>query len=134
MEKSRLNYVKIKGVRIWGEKKINYSLWSSWYFFDNNSSILGVILKTPEVSVVQITTCVNKKNIGQLEDILKPTNGIVIYQEQIMQIARTMADYTLGEADMLRKAMSKKKKDTPKKPKTATTKSGSGFQLLYFQK
>ncbi len=46
-----------------------------------------------------------------LEPILKSTYGIMIYQEQIMQIARTMADYTLGEADILRKAMSKKKKD-----------------------
>ena len=46
-----------------------------------------------------------------LEDILKSTYGIIIYQEQIMQIARIMADYTLGEADILRKAMSKKKKD-----------------------
>lgn len=46
-----------------------------------------------------------------LEKILKPTYGIMIYQEQIMQIAREMADYSLGEADILRKAMSKKKKE-----------------------
>ena len=46
-----------------------------------------------------------------LESILKPTYGIMIYQEQIMQIAQVMADYTLGEADILRKAMSKKQKD-----------------------
>lgn len=46
-----------------------------------------------------------------LEKILKPTYGIMIYQEQIMQISEIMADYTLGEADILRKAMSKKKKD-----------------------
>lgn len=46
-----------------------------------------------------------------LEKILKPTYGIMIYQEQIMQIAHVMADYTLAEADILRKAMSKKKKD-----------------------
>ncbi len=46
-----------------------------------------------------------------LEKILKPTYGIMIYQEQIMQIANVMADYTLGEADILRKAMSKKKKE-----------------------
>ena len=46
-----------------------------------------------------------------LEKILKPTYGIIIYQEQIMQIAQVMADYSLGEADTLRKAMSKKKKD-----------------------
>lgn len=43
--------------------------------------------------------------------ILKSTYGIMIYQEQVMQIAQVMADYTLGEADILRKAMSKKKKD-----------------------
>lgn len=46
-----------------------------------------------------------------LEPILKPTYGIIIYQEQIMQIASLMANYTLGEADVLRKAMSKKKAD-----------------------
>jgi len=44
-----------------------------------------------------------------LKDILKETYGIIIYQEQIMQIACTMAGYTLGEADILRRAMSKKK-------------------------
>ena len=46
-----------------------------------------------------------------LEPILKPTYGIIIYQEQIMQIARTLAGYTLGEADILRRAISKKKED-----------------------
>ncbi len=44
-----------------------------------------------------------------LEDILKPTYGIIIYQEQIMQIVRTLAGYSYGEADVLRRAMSKKK-------------------------
>ena len=44
-----------------------------------------------------------------LEDILKETYGIIIYQEQIMQIASVMAGYSLGEADILRRAMSKKK-------------------------
>ena len=42
-----------------------------------------------------------------LKDILEPTYGIIVYQEQIMQIAQTMAGYTLGEADSLRRAMSK---------------------------
>ncbi|MGR9088690.1 MAG: DNA polymerase III subunit alpha [Gammaproteobacteria bacterium] len=41
--------------------------------------------------------------------ILKPTNGVILYQEQVMQIAREMAQYTLGGADMLRRAMGKKK-------------------------
>ena len=44
-----------------------------------------------------------------LEEILKPTYGIIIYQEQIMQIVRKMANYSYGEADILRRAMSKKK-------------------------
>ena len=48
---------------------------------------------------------------SSLESILKNTYGIIIYQEQIMQIAVKLAGYSLGEADLLRKAMSKKKKD-----------------------
>ncbi len=44
-----------------------------------------------------------------LVPILKPTNGVILYQEQVMQIAREMASYTLGGADMLRRAMGKKK-------------------------
>jgi len=44
-----------------------------------------------------------------LEPILKPTNGVILYQEQVMQIARELAQYTLGGADMLRRAMGKKK-------------------------
>ncbi len=44
-----------------------------------------------------------------LEPILKDTYGIILYQEQIMQIARDMAGYSLGEADILRRAMGKKK-------------------------
>lgn len=48
---------------------------------------------------------------NQLIPILKSTYGIIIYQEQIMQIANKLALYTLAEADVLRKAMSKKKED-----------------------
>ena len=44
-----------------------------------------------------------------LEPILKPTYGVILYQEQVMQIAQTLAGYTLGGADMLRRAMGKKK-------------------------
>lgn len=46
-----------------------------------------------------------------LEPILKETYGIILYQEQVMQIARELAGYTLGQADMLRRAMGKKKAD-----------------------
>ncbi|MGM0521224.1 MAG: DNA polymerase III subunit alpha [Pseudomonadota bacterium] len=44
-----------------------------------------------------------------LEPVLKPTYGIILYQEQVMQIAQVMAGYSLGQADMLRRAMGKKK-------------------------
>jgi DNA polymerase-3 subunit alpha len=44
-----------------------------------------------------------------LEAILKPTYGIILYQEQVMQIAQILANYTLGGADLLRRAMGKKK-------------------------
>jgi len=44
-----------------------------------------------------------------LETILKPTYGVILYQEQVMQIAQILASYTLGGADMLRRAMGKKK-------------------------
>ena len=50
-----------------------------------------------------------------LEGILKETYGIMIYQEQVMQIAQVMAGYTLGGADLLRKAMGKKNKEEMKK-------------------
>ncbi|ROR93830.1 DNA polymerase III alpha subunit [Salana multivorans] len=46
-----------------------------------------------------------------LEDILGPTFGLIVYQEQVMAIAQKLAGYTLGEADLLRRAMGKKKKE-----------------------
>jgi DNA polymerase-3 subunit alpha len=46
-----------------------------------------------------------------LADILDPTYGLIIYQEQVQQIAQRVADYSLGKADMLRRAMGKKKKE-----------------------
>ena len=52
-----------------------------------------------------------------LENILKPTNGIIVYQEQIIMIACQFAGYSLGEADILRRAVSKKKKDVLEKEK-----------------
>ncbi len=47
----------------------------------------------------------------QLEPILKPTYGCIVYQEQVMQIVRDLAGYTLGRSDLVRRAMSKKKAD-----------------------
>ncbi len=44
-----------------------------------------------------------------LKEVLEPTYGVIVYQEQVMQIAQVLAGYTLGGADMLRRAMGKKK-------------------------
>lgn len=52
-----------------------------------------------------------------LEEILSPTYGVIVYQEQIMQIVRKMAGYSFGEADVLRRAMSKKKEEVLLKEK-----------------
>ena len=51
----------------------------------------------------------------QLESILAPTYGCIVYQEQVMQIVRDLAGYTLGRSDLLRRAMSKKKADVMQK-------------------
>jgi DNA polymerase-3 subunit alpha len=47
--------------------------------------------------------------VASLEPILKDTYGVILYQEQVMQIARELAGYSLGQADLLRRAMGKKK-------------------------
>ena len=86
---------------------------------NNMDDIFAAIALYRPGPMQNIPTYINRKNGKEkidyihptLEKVLKPTYGIMIYQEQIMQIASIMADYTLGEADILRKAMSKKKKD-----------------------
>ena len=52
-----------------------------------------------------------------LEDILKPTYGVIIYQEQVMQIAQKLSGFSAGQADILRKAMGKKKRAELEKQK-----------------
>src|SRR6266700_2200612 len=49
--------------------------------------------------------------LSQLKDILEETYGVILYQEQVMQIANCLASFSLGEADILRRAMGKKKKE-----------------------
>ena len=56
-----------------------------------------------------------------LEELLKPTYGIMIYQEQIMKAAQIIADYSLGEADLLRRAMGKKKQEVMAKQRKVFT-------------
>ncbi|MCC4387984.1 DNA polymerase III subunit alpha [Limosilactobacillus reuteri] len=70
-----------------------------------------------------------------LEKILGPTYGILVYQEQVMQLASVMAGFTLGEADLLRRAMSKKKKATMEDMRTkfiaGTTEHGYSAQVAH---
>ncbi|HRE33116.1 MAG TPA: DNA polymerase III subunit alpha, partial [Candidatus Berkiella sp.] len=56
-----------------------------------------------------------------IEPILKPTYGVILYQEQVMQIAQTLAGYTLGGADLLRRAMGKKKPEEMAQQRTIFT-------------
>ena len=49
--------------------------------------------------------------LPQMEEILRETYGVILYQEQVMQIANRLASFSLGEADILRRAMGKKKKE-----------------------
>ena len=55
----------------------------------------------------------------RLEPILQPTYGVIVYQEQVMQIVRDLAGYSMGRSDLLRRAMSKKKKDVMEKERTS---------------
>ncbi|MEK7298302.1 MAG: DNA polymerase III subunit alpha, partial [Candidatus Margulisiibacteriota bacterium] len=83
-----------------------------------------------------------KYDLPQLEPILKDTYGLILYQEQVMQIASVVGGFTLGEADVLRRAMGKKKKDEMDRMKAQflagaktkavpTTKAERIFELCY---
>ena len=76
-----------------------------------------------------------------LKDVLEETYGVIIYQEQVMQIAQILSGYSLGEADLLRRAMGKKKKEEMDKQRkrfvegaaerdVAKTKASSIFDLV----
>ena len=61
-----------------------------------------------------------------LEPILKPTYGVIVYQEQVMQIAQVLAGYTLGGADLLRRAMGKKKPEEMAKQRVIFEQGAAG--------
>ena len=69
----------------------------------------------------------------QLEPILKPTYGCIVYQEQVMQIVQALAGYSLGRADLVRRAMSKKKgiRHGKRAPEFRLWKRGRGRAGLY---
>ena len=75
--------------------------------------------------MANIPKYINSKNGSQaitypdpsLKDALKETYGVIVYQEQVMQVARIIAGYSMGQADLLRRAMGKKKKEIIDKEK-----------------
>src|SRR4029078_12944432 len=54
----------------------------------------------------------------RVDHILEPTYGVIVYQEQVMQVAQALSGYSLGGADLLRRALGKKKPEEMAKPKT----------------
>ena len=60
-------------------------------------------------TAVTIRSATHRLSASLLQPVLEPTYGVILYQEQVMQIAQVLAGYTLGGADLLRRAMGKKK-------------------------
>ena len=90
--------------------------------FDDIIALVALYRPGPMSNIPIYNDCKNglkKPNYihESLEKILKPTYGIIIYQEQVMQIAQTLAGFTAGEADILRRAMGKKKRAELEKQK-----------------
>ncbi|MCY9509615.1 DNA polymerase III subunit alpha [Paenibacillus larvae] len=84
--------------------------------FEDIISVLALYRPGPMEFIPQYIACKHKQTEPvyphpSLETILKDTYGIIVYQEQIMQIASRMAGFSLGEADLLRRAVSKKKRE-----------------------
>ncbi len=83
--------------------------------FDDIIALVALYRPGPMSNIPIYNDCKNGIKLPEyihptLEKILKPTYGIIIYQEQVMQIAQTLAGFTAAEADILRRAMGKKKK------------------------
>ena len=90
--------------------------------FDDIIALVALYRPGPMSNIPIYNDCKNGKKEPDyihptLKEILKPTYGIIIYQEQVMQIAQTLAGFTAGEADILRRAMGKKKKSELDKQK-----------------
>jgi DNA polymerase III subunit alpha len=70
-------------------------------------------------------------DLPELEPILNTTYGVVVYQEQVMKVAQVLASYSLGEADLLRRAMGKKKAEEMEKQKARFMQGAgdNGFDL-----
>ena len=93
---------------------------------------LNALFRPGPLGAGMAETYVNKRHgrepitylFDELEPILRPTYGVILYQEQVMQIAQAIAGFSLGEADVLRRAMGKKDDEKMKKEKAGFIKRG----------
>lgn len=77
-----------------------------------DNGFVGKYIKAKNSKIIEYMVQVDQSQIqDEIEKILEPTKGVIIYQEQIMKLAQVMAGYTLAQADLLRRAMGKKKKE-----------------------
>ena len=72
-----------------------------------SASIYHVDFKD-EATTALVNAWVSNATQGKIDHLVKETQGVIVYQEQVMQIAQELAGYSLGEADLLRRAMGKK--------------------------
>ena len=110
--------------------------------FDGAIALVALYRPGPMSNIPIYNECQNNQKKPDyihpsIENILKPTYGIIIYQEQVMQIAQKLAGFTAGEADILRRAMGKKKRAELEKQKerfiNGAVKNGiKRFSKLYF--
>ncbi len=70
---------------------------------------------------------------ADLEPVLRPTYGVIVYQEQVMQISQVLANYTLGGADMLRRAMGKKNPEAMAKQREIFVEGAKGREISEVQ-
>jgi DNA polymerase-3 subunit alpha len=68
-------------------------------------------------------------DLPELKEVLEETYGVIVYQEQVMQISNLLAGYSLGEADILRRAMGKKKpRRWPPSANDSSRREAKGFR------
>ena len=67
-------------------------------------------------------------DLPELKEVLEETYGVIVYQEQVMQVANRLAGYSLGDADLLRRAMGKKKAEEMAQAARALRQGRAGAQ------
>ena len=101
---------------------------------DNFEDVIAAISLYRPGPMASIPTYIHNKNHPEdvkyshplLKDILRPTYGCIVYQEQVMQIVQKLAGYSLGRADLVRRAMAKKKKDVLSRERQLFLHGGDG--------